>query len=151
MIFDKLQNAAQYYLLGENIKKGFKFLLSSDLANMADGKYEIEGNDIFANVQTLKTKPEKEAKWEAHRKYIDIQYLIKGKEKIGYGLLSDFNKIIVPYDDCKDILFLDGKNFNYVNIQQGNFVILYPNDVHAPMLCTDDVEEIKKVIVKIKL
>lgn len=151
MIFDRLNNAEQYFCLGKNIKRGFDFLLNSDLEKLEDGKYEICGEDIFANVQSLKTKPIEEQKWEVHRKYIDIQFVIKGKEKMGYGILADFNTNIVPYDDEKDVEFLDGKNFNYVNVRQGDFVIFYPNDVHAPMLAYDDCEDIKKVIVKIKI
>ncbi len=151
MIIDSLDNAKQYFVLGENIKKGFEFLLNPDLLTMAEGKHIIEGENIFANIQTLTTKPKQEAKWEVHRKYIDIQYVIKGKEKMGYGILSDFNKTVIPYDNTKDIAFLDGNNYNFADIQEGNFVIFYPNDVHAPMLAVDNCETIKKVIVKIKI
>ena len=151
MIFDNLENKKQYYSLGEKIKKGFGFLINSDLKNLADGKYQIDGDLIFANIQTLNTKPMQEARWEAHRKYIDIQYVISGKEKMGYGVLKDFNKTVIPYDDNKDIVFLEGKNYNFVDVHEGNFVIFYPNDVHAPMLSVENSETIKKVIVKIAL
>ena len=151
MITDRLNNAKQYFLLNEKLKKGFDFLINSDLKNMQDGKHIIEGNDIYANIQTLKTKSLDEQKWEVHRKYIDIQYVIKGQEKMGYGILDDFGNVIVPYDNEKDIAFLDGKKYNYVNVSEGDFVIFYPNDVHAPMLSVKESEEIKKVIVKIKL
>jgi YhcH/YjgK/YiaL family protein len=151
MISDRLNNSKQYYLLGEKIKKGFEFLINSDLKNMADGKYLIEDEEIFANVQTLETKTVEEKKWEAHRKYIDIQYVISGREKMGYGILEDFEKEIIPYSDEKDIVFLDGRKFNYIDVDEGNFVIFYPNDVHAPMLSVEKSEKIKKVIVKIKI
>ena len=151
MIFDTLNNSKQYYSLNEKFKKGFEFLCNSDLENMKDGKYIIQEDEIYANIQTLKTKPIKEVKWEVHRKYIDIQYVIKGKEKMGYGILNDFTKNIIPYDNNKDVEFLEGKNYNYVDVQAGNFVIFYPNDVHAPMLSVENPEEIKKVIVKIKI
>jgi len=150
MIFDSLDNADKYFVLGEKIKKGFNFLLSSDLINMPDGRHIID-DEIYANIQTLTTKPLKEQKWEAHRKYIDIQYVIKGREKMGFGLLKDFNKTIVPYDHDKDITFLDGEKYSYVDVNEGNFVIFYPDDIHAPMLSVKDNEEIKKVIVKVKI
>lgn len=151
MIFDELKNAHQYFALSNNIKEGFEFLINSDLKNLSEGKHIIKGDEIYANVQSLITKPIEEAKWEVHRKYIDIQYVITGDEKMGYGLLSDFNKTITPYDDNKDVAFLEGKNYNYVDVKEGNFVIFYPNDVHAPMLNYADSRAIKKVIVKIKL
>ena len=153
MIFDRLSDCKKYYILGDRIKRGFEFLLNSNLKDMVDGRYEIENDKIYANIQSLKTKPIKDKKWEAHRKYIDIQYVIKGKEKMGFAILDDFNKTVEEYDIDKDITFLDtDKNYyNYINIQEGDFIIFYPNDVHAPMLAYDEPEEIKKVIVKIAL
>ena len=151
MIYDRLNNAEQYFALSKNIQKGFEFLLNNDLANMQDGKHIIKGDEIYANIQTLTTKPIEEAKWEAHRKYIDIQYVIKGYEKMGYGVLQDFKKVAIPYNDEKDVIFLEDGNYNYVDVQNGDFVIFYPNDVHAPMLNYKEPMKIKKVIVKVKL
>ena len=151
MIFDRLKNASQYDILGEKIKKGFDFLINTDLKSLPGGKYEIDEDKIFANVQTLTTKPKEDKKWEVHRKYIDIQYVIKGREKMGYGILEDFKKVVNPYDNKKDIEFLDGEKFNYIDVNEGDFVMFYPNDVHAPMLSVEDDEEIKKVIVKIAI
>ncbi len=151
MIADKLENASKYFNLGKKLKKGFEFLQSADLKNLDDGKYEIDGSEIFANVQTLKTKSENEKKWEVHRKYIDIQYVIKGRERMGFGLLDDFKTEIEKYDETKDVEFLDGKKFNFLNVSEGEFVVFYPQDVHAPMLCANEPENIKKVIVKIKI
>ena len=151
MIFGDLENADKYFSLERNIKKGFEFLLNSDLENMPDGKHVIDDDTIYANIQTLKTKPLSEKKWEAHRKYIDIQYVIRGREKMGFGLLKNFNKTVSEYDENKDITFLEGEKYNFINVDKGNFVIFYPDDVHAPMLSVDSCEEIKKVIVKIKI
>lgn len=151
MIYDRLSNCEQYYILGEKFKKAFEFLKNTDLKSIEDGSYEIDGKEIYANVQSLKTKPIEEKKWEVHRNYIDIQYVIKGKEKMGYGILEDFEEITIPYDNDKDVGFLNGKEFNFIDVKEGNFVIFYPNDVHAPMLAYSEPIDIKKVIVKIKL
>lgn len=151
MIFDNLDNAQQYYTLNEKIQKGFEFLKNTDLKNLNDGKYSIVEDKIYANVQSLKTKSKEEKRFEVHRKYIDIQYLIKGSETMGYGLLEDFSKVVEQYDEKKDIEFLEGDKFNYINLKEGEFVVFYPNDVHAPMLYNKQSEEIKKVIVKIAL
>ncbi len=151
MIFDEIKNAHLYFALNERLKEGFQFLLNSDLKNLADGKHIIKGDEIYANVQTILTKPAEDRKWEAHRKYIDIQYVIKGKEKMGYGTLSGFNKTIIPYDESKDVVFLEGGRDNYVDVREGSFTIFYPDDVHAPMLSVDKSEEVKKVIVKVKI
>ena len=151
MIFDRLNNAKQYFKLNENLKKGFDFLLNTDLENLQEGKYEIEGNEIYANVQTLETKNKADKKWEVHRKDIDIQYVIKGEECMGYGILEDFKENLIPYDENKDVEFLNGDKFNFINVKEGDFIVFYPNDVHAPMLCVDKKQNIKKVIVKIAI
>lgn len=150
MIFDNLKNCEQYYEL-KGLKKGFEFLINSDLKNLKDGRYEIMGDKIYANVQSLSTKPKEERKWEVHRKYIDIQYVISGFECMGYGILKDFREIIEDYDDDKDVEFLNGSKFNYVNVEEGYFTVFYPNDVHAPMLAVKEPLNIKKVIVKIAI
>lgn len=151
MIYDRLDNSQQYYSLNEKFKIAFDFLKNTDLKTIADGSYDIVGREIYANIQTLTTKPIEEKKWEVHRKYIDIQYVISGEEKMGYGILDDFKTVVEAYSDEKDIEFLDGKDFNYVDVKEGDFVVFYPNDVHAPMLACDEPKEIKKVIVKICL
>ena len=149
MIYDRLKNKEQYYTLHKNFKKAFEFLANTDLKNIEDGSYEIDGKAIYANVQSLKTKLVKDKKWEVHRKYIDIQYVISGEEKMGYGILEDFNEITQKYDTEKDVEFLNGDKFNFVDVQEGDFVIFYPNDVHAPMLSVNEPINVKKVIVKI--
>ncbi|MBR3605604.1 MAG: YhcH/YjgK/YiaL family protein [Candidatus Gastranaerophilales bacterium] len=149
MIYDRLKNKEQYYTLHKNFKKAFEFLANTDLKNIEDGSYEIDGKTIYANVQSLKTKLVEDKKWEVHRKYIDIQYVISGEEKMGYGILEDFNEITQKYDTEKDVEFLNGDKFNFVDVQEGDFVIFYPNDVHAPMLSVNEPINVKKVIVKI--
>ena len=150
MIFDRLSNSKQYEKLNEKFKIGFDFLKNNNLKEMKDGRYDI-AEGVFANVQSLKTKNKTAKKWEAHKDYIDIQYVIKGQECMGYGILEDFKKVVVPYDKEKDIEFLDGEKFNYINVNENDFVIFYPNDAHAPMLSVKEDVEIKKVIVKIKI
>lgn len=150
MIFDNLNNMEQYYKLNKNFKIGFEFLLNNDLKSLKDGKYQIKGDEVFANIQSLTTKEKSQKKWEAHKKYIDIQYVISGKECMGYGIYEDF-KTSEKYDEIKDVEFLEGEKYNYINVEENEFVIFYPNDVHAPMLCVENPKQIKKVIVKIAI
>ena len=70
---------------------------------------------------------------------------------MGYGILEDFSEILVPYDNEKDVEFLNGEKYNFVNVGAGDFVIFFDNDVHAPMLAYDEPMNIKKVIVKIAI
>ncbi len=161
MILDNIKNAGLYYCLNKRFQKAFEFLINSDLKNFDDGKYVIDSENIFANVQTLELKPKKELKWEAHRKYIDIQFIIKNNELMGVYDTNEFKKIKEDYDETKDLIFYENennsdgskKNYNFITLKENDFVIFYPQDVHAPMLRieNDKKETVKKVIVKIKI
>lgn len=146
MIKDKLVNAKMYYSLSENIKNGFEWLSSTDLDNIADGKYYIDGDKLYANIQTYETK--EDANYEAHRKYIDIQYIIKGKEYIG---VTDINncKTCEIYDAEKDIEFFKCNDASpYQLLKEGDFILLYPHDAHKPSINPEVKQTVKKVVVK---
>ena len=113
MIIDKLENAHLYYCLNRNIEKGLKFLQSNDMLAMEDGKHIIDGDKIYANVQSGMTKEPSTTPWEAHKIYTDIQYIIKGAEIMGWANLENF-KADSEYDEEKDVIFgnAKGKIFN---------------------------------------
>ena len=98
MIKDTLLNAEVYYGLSEGIEKGLEWLLVTDFGSIPDGRYVIDGNKVYANVQSYETKLD--ALYEAHRDYIDIQYMISGVEKIG----------VVNYEKCEVVEEYDKEN-----------------------------------------
>ena len=147
MIKDKLQNAKNYYNLSESLKKGLQWLEATDLNEIADGKYTIEGELVYASVQTYETKLE--AKYESHRKYIDIQYLIKGSEKIGVTDLANCITCI-EYDSKRDLEFYDiNRNDEYIELSEGSFAIFYPHDAHKPSIAIKTPTTVKKVVIKV--
>ena len=153
MIFDSIENARSYYSFGDKFEKAFEFILNNDLKTLSCGRHDI-AEGIYANVCEVDLKMAHLAKFEAHRKYIDIQYVISGSERMDFALIDNFAGDI-PYDKEKDIEFLklkeDSSCPNVINVKTGDFAIFFPQDVHAPMLsCGDGIEKIKKVIVKIK-
>ena len=149
MIKDYLKNAKIYYNLSEKLKKGFEWLEKNDLEKLADGKYEIDGNEIYASIQTYETK--NDANYEAHRSYIDIQYMIEGAEKIGVTDLTNCNTCI-EYDKEKDLEFF---NINcteeYLELLKGQFMIFFPSDAHKPSITLNKKETVKKVVVKVAI
>lgn len=153
MIFDGIENAHLYYSFGEKFEKAFEFILNNNLKTLSCGRHDI-AEGIYANVCEVDLKMAHLAKFEAHRKYIDIQYVISGCERMDFSLIDNFRSI-TAYDGENDIEFLELKEespcANSINVREGNFAIFFPHDVHAPMLsCNDGCEKIKKVIVKIK-
>src|SRR6185312_12262794 len=83
MIFDKIENSAIYESISPLIKKAFEYLKQTDFSGMENGKHEVDGDNLFAIFQEYNTKNDADAKLEAHRKYIDVQYVISGEELIG--------------------------------------------------------------------
>lgn len=148
MIIDKLENAHLYYCLNRNIEKGLKFLQSNDMLAREDGKHIIDGDKIYANVQSGMTKEPSTTPWEAHKIYTDIQYIIKGAEIMGWANLENF-KADSEYDEEKDVIFGNAKG-SYVTVPENYFVIFTPEDAHKPMLKIIEEKPVKKVIVKVK-
>ena len=147
MIKDYLKNAKNYYNLSENLKKGFVWLENTDLKKIPDGKYEIDNAKVYASVQTYETK--EDAKFESHRNYIDIQYMIEGNEKVGVTDLSNCSTCI-EYDITKDLEFHDVNcDEEYLELNEGQFLVLYPNDAHKPSISKNKKTTVKKVVVKV--
>jgi YhcH/YjgK/YiaL family protein len=147
MIIDQLENSGLYNKLGDRFAIALKYLFSTDLSKVEVGKYEIEGNEIFAIVSEYQSKAEADAKWEAHQVYADIQYIINGEERMGYAPLETM-EIKEPYNPDKDIIFLHGSG-DYVTATPGTFVVFFPHDAHQPGVSTGNESMVKKVVVKV--
>ena len=149
MITDNIKKFFLYKNLGERLNKALLFLNENDFSKILDGRYNIDGDHVFALVNRYKTKRFEEAVWESHRKYIDVQFVAEGIEKIGYSNLERMtvNKI---YDENKDIQFLDGVG-DFITLGKNNFAILYPSDAHMPGISIDEPKEVLKVVVKVKI
>jgi YhcH/YjgK/YiaL family protein len=147
MIIDQLENSGLYNRLGDRFAIALKYLVSTDLSKVEVGKYEIEGNEIFAIVSEYQTKSESDAKWEAHQVYADIQYIINGEERMGYAPLETM-EINEAYNPDKDIIFLNGSG-DYITATPGTFVVFFPHDAHQPAVSTGNGGTVKKVVVKV--
>jgi len=147
MIIDVLENANLYLEVNSKFKKAFNFLRNTDLSKLEIGKYEIEGNSIYAIVDSYLTRSKEEVLWEAHRRYMDIQLVIKNKEQMGYANLRQMQNC-TQYDQEKDILFFKGTG-SYFIIPTGTFVILTPQDVHMPGIVIGKPEAVKKIVLKV--
>ena len=147
MIKDKLINAGTYYGLSDRIKQGFEWLKSTDLDKIKDGRYDI-ADGIYANVQSYNTKSD--ALFEAHREYIDIQYMINGVEGVG---ICDYSccKTAEPYDEERDIEFLNSDKEDFICLQTGEFILLYHQDAHKPSMNYRQQHFVKKVVVKVRM
>ncbi len=149
MIIDHLDNVKHYRNLSERLKKGLEFLEEIDFDTIEPGKYNIEGDEVYAMVSEYETKTPENAKVEAHERYIDIQYVVKGEEMMGYAPLED-QDIKTPYNPEKDVVFFN-TDYDKILLKEGMFGIFFPTDIHAPGLMTDSPKPVKKVVVKVLL
>jgi len=152
MIKDRLDNAAAYEKLGAGISRAMEFLRSTDCTTLAPGKYEIDDQRVFAVVQRYAPRPLAQAAWEAHHRYIDVQYLAEGAERIGVTPLTPGLKLAKPYDPHTDLIFYE-TNGDLLTFHAGEFGIFTPSDVHAPGLALDAPAdgEVLKVVVKVRV
>lgn len=148
MIIDKLENSFLYENISERIRKSLEYIRMTDLKNLPAGKYPIDGENIFALVSEYQTKPESEGKLEAHRKYIDVQYVISGEELMGYVPLGN-QQILEPYKEENDIVFFTGDK-SFTKVSEGMFAIFFPEDVHMPGIRTDKTNSVKKLVIKVR-
>lgn len=149
MILDSLKNAHLYTNVSERIALGLKYLQETDLAALEPGKYEIDGTNVFAAVSAYDSRTLDLGKWEAHKKYIDIQYIVSGAEKMYYANISNMVET-TEYNEAKDIMFYKGEG-DALTVSAGNFAIFFPEDVHMPNIAVDSPAAVKKVVVKVAL
>ncbi len=148
MIVDNIKNIKLYKEIPDAV---IEFILSLD-ENITLGKHIISDN-IYANLEEYSTKSLSDAKFETHDKYIDIQLLLLGKEKIAITK-RECLKVSEPYDTNKDITFYsdDVSKYPYITLDGANFALIFPHEAHAPQICVEEPsQKVRKVVVKIKI
>lgn len=149
MIIDTIANASKYFSAHPLFPKAFEFINATNLATAADGKSEIAEDlkAIFSNAPG-KTKEASCSKFECHNKNIDIQVCIKGIETIGWKPRAKCVTENGSYNEEKDVQLYSDAPDTFFQLTDGQFVIFFPEDVHAPMIGEG---EIKKLVIKVKI
>lgn len=152
MIIDSLDNAQKYFTVHPLFEKAFAYINGVDLAKATPGIYQIAGENIRAIFSSNKgmTAAESIQEFECHHQHIDIQLCIKGKERFGWRPRSSCVAPKGEYDPEKDVLFYTDEPTTYFELTDGQFVILFAEDVHAPMIAVDD-NTIQKLVIKVKV
>ena len=146
MIYDRIENIETYSAISERLAKGLRLLQTTDFSALEAGKYEVDGKELFFMLQSYQSK-EQNDRPEAHKKYIDIQYLLEGEEQIGIGALSEMVEEVSANPEG-DIWFYHGPVTNF-KMGKGNFAVFFPQDAHAPGIATGDPAPVRKVVVKV--
>jgi len=145
---DVQQFARQYQANKKYFDEAFAFLKNHDLNKLEPGKYAIDGDNVYASVTYDSTKDFDVSKWESHKKYIDLQYVISGEEKIGVTPALGLT-VTEPYNKEKDIAHYTGPGKIY-DAKPGTFFLFFPGTAHRPNITTADKKPDKKIVIKIK-
>lgn len=125
------------------------FLKRTNLDTLSTGKHAIDGDNAYANVTEGPSKQLDKAAWESHKKYIDLQYVIKGKERIDVVNIN-MATISKPYSAATDVANYTASGASYI-AEPGSFFLFFPQDVHRPNIKVPGYDTAKKLVIKIKV
>jgi len=148
MILDVLDNAHRYAGLNRGFGKAIEFLSRPDLKEMPPGRYEIDGERVYAMVALEPGHRKEDERLEIHNKYIDIQLVLAGTDDMGWRPRSSCGHPTAAYDETADIQFFTDEPDAWLSVRGGTFAVFFPEDAHMPMISR---EIIHKVVVKVAL
>ncbi|MGD9649076.1 MAG: YhcH/YjgK/YiaL family protein, partial [Pirellulales bacterium] len=133
MILDVLARQQLYCTWMPGLEPAFRFLQQRAKSALADGRHEIDGERMFALAAHYETRAFDSALPEAHRRYVDLQYLISGRETIFWTPLEEAASVVQPFDAQRDIVFFARNSLaRPFELSAGQFAIFFPEDVHEP-------------------
>jgi biofilm protein TabA len=150
MILDTLDHLERYVALHPSFARAFAFVAAADWAALAPGaagvRHAIDGERIYVLIDEKDGRGRDGARFEAHRRYVDIQVTLGGAEEIGWRPLADCRQPAGPFDAAKDIVFFEDRADTWLSVPPGSFAIFFPSDAHAPLAGRGP---LKKAVVKI--
>lgn len=146
MILDVLDKANLYLTLNKGFATAIEFLLRPDLKELPVGKYDIDGERVYAMVSRDFGRKKEDALLETHEKYIDIQLVLEGTDDMGWKSKSSCKKPTGAYDPEEDIQYFADEPDSWIATKCGAFVIFFPEDAHMPLISSG---QLHKVVVKI--
>jgi biofilm protein TabA len=137
MIIARLEEANEYSRLHPGFEAAFDLLRSTPFEELKPGRHEVMGDDLFLIIDDSEQKGHDGAKLEAHRKYIDVQYLVPrpdaAAEDFGWKSTAACAEVTMPYDEAKDAGFFGDTPDFWLTLPPGHFVVFFPSDAHAPL------------------
>lgn len=148
MIYDRIERAGAYLGIHPRLDLGLRFLLETDFDALEDGRVALQGDDVFAILSTGLTREENPTP-ETHEKYMDIQYLISGRELVGVAPVEEMTELMEASPEL-DIWFHHGPT-EQLTLGEGRFMVLWPGDAHAPSIAWEKPSLVRKCVVKVRV
>ena len=124
--------------------------LAKGVDTLSLGRIDLS-DDVYSSVATYNTKTQDELKYESHKKYIDLQYLITGREYMGLIFDRSILSVVELYKDDKDYELYAPAYGDLHLADPGKFFIFFPEDNHMPCIQVGESQEVKKLVIKIKI
>ena len=149
MIITNVNNEIQNKSLAKDIRFCIEFAKKNEnkILSLVNGSYDVGYNNIKMNLGKYFTKSENEKFWESHKKYLDVQIMINGTEKVAINDIRDME--VKSFDEEKDLTILEGDKAFDIIMKTGDVLVFFPNDVHKPELNVsenDDSGNIRKIV-----
>jgi biofilm protein TabA len=148
---NKKELALSYFKNKARWDMAFAFLKNSDVTRLEKKRHDINGDNLYAVVNEYVTKKEEDVRFEAHKKYIDIQYIFYGAEIIGVAPYIAKYEVLVPYDSTKDIEFITAAENSRLKATPDRFFIFFPSDLHRPGVSDGESSTVRKIVLKVKV
>ena len=147
MIITNVNNEIQNKSLAKDIRFCIEFAKKNEnkILSLVNGSYDVGYNNIKMNLGKYFTKSENEKFWESHKKYLDVQIMINGTEKVAINDIRDME--VKSFDEEKDLTILEGDKAFDIVMKTGDVLVFFPNDVHKPE--NEDSGNIRKIVTKV--
>jgi len=152
MIYSSVTSSLDLKIYPQVIREAVDFIKNTNFDEIDAGEYEVSGRDIYYQVMDITTQPVSRVKPEVHRKYIDLQFLFRGKESIGVVDDTGNNEIDTDLLVERDLLFYKNvEDVTFITMKEGDYCVFFPSDVHMPGCERDGQSTIRKIVYKIKV
>ncbi|MBQ3345487.1 MAG: YhcH/YjgK/YiaL family protein [Synergistaceae bacterium] len=149
MLSCNVKLAGKYSYLAPKFMAGLKWLSETDIASLPDGKHPLPDSDLVADIQTYTSKPAKECRFESHHEHFDIQYVAEGREYFGVCPVNGL-KVTEAHPERDTYFYDEPETSGCVLLNQGDFIIVIPEEAHMPKCAVKDPEKVRKVVIKVK-
>jgi YhcH/YjgK/YiaL family protein len=147
VITAKLEDWTKYPQL-KKYAAAFDYLQKTDFRTKEPGRSDLNGSSMYATLSANRAKLPETGKIEAHRRYLDIHYLVEGQEMIGSSALTGL-ELTDAYKESSDVEFYRRPaSYRRIEVRPGQFAIFMPGQGHMPGCGTDTSAVIRKVVVK---
>lgn len=148
MIIDRIEHYSFYTGLRDRIRTALEYIRTTDLERADTGRHDLDGDHLFAIISDYKTTSREAGKLEGHRKYIDVQYMVRGTEWVGHAPLSG-QSVAVDYNPGNDCVLFEGEA-TFFRFEAGMFAVFFPHDLHLPG--TGEISTpVRKIVVKVEV